>query len=83
MYDELLATNKQFGKEGVQWNLWMGGRNVTTHLHYDSLVNCYIQCFGTKRFNVLPPSSFKAVYLYSRHHVHNLQSQVSAAILCC
>lgn len=61
----------------IQYNLWMGGRNVTTHLHYDSFHNAYIQVHGRKRFNLLSPDQHLQVHVHPYLHPYSQQAQVN------
>lgn len=49
-------------------NAWMGYNGTTAHTHYDIFHNFNVQIYGRKRFLLIPPSNWTAVYHYPRIH---------------
>lgn len=56
--------------------LWLGAAGLTTHLHYDTSDNFFVQVTGHKRFLLFPPSSSRALYLFPYLHPMHQSSQV-------
>lgn len=67
MHQALLGLEPALGAAGLELgtarrNVWVGGSNVTTTLHYDGVHNLFVQLHGSKRFLLLPPVAWLYVY---------------------
>ena len=49
-------------------SVWMGYNGSTAHTHYDIFHNYNVQIYGRKRFQLFPPSEWRKLYHYPRHH---------------
>lgn len=58
---------------------WLGTPKASASPHYDSVNNIYIQLYGMKTFNLLPPRSIISndLMVYGRNHPYACQSRLS------
>jgi hypothetical protein len=49
-----------------QHALWLSSKGCITSVHFDELHNFYVQIYGTKRFRLLPPEKWPAMYMWHR-----------------
>lgn len=64
---------------GVQVNLWLGRRGITTATHFDASWNFFAQLRGHKRFTLVPPNGTALLRPYSCLHPHIGHAQVDLA----
>lgn len=57
-------------------NIWAGQAGVSTHLHFDTYENFYVQLYGKKRFLIFSPSQGKNLYSFPFLHPSHAQSQL-------
>ncbi len=55
-------------------NVWVGGANQTTSLHFDASANLFVQVVGSKKVVLLPPKAYPLVKHFPDSHAHARQS---------
>ena len=76
-FGDWVPTSLRHLRHAFQWeaHVWMGCRRVHAPMHYDSVVNMFLQLHGEKHFRLAPPTAAVDLRLHPRHHKSSCQSQ--------
>ena len=78
LYDISPIRDLIWNPQNSQLNLW-AGRNVATHLHFDSFINLYIQIVGKKEFIICPPNQSSVLHPYPFLHPSYSHAQIDVS----